>query len=45
MTKDGSFRIYGISYEIRPGKRRYGVVKENKMEKSIISFSTSVSTP
>ena len=28
MRKDGAFRIYEISYEIRPGKCRYGGVKE-----------------
>ena len=33
MRKDGAFRIYKISYEIRPGKCRYGGVKENKIEK------------
>ena len=33
MRKDGAFRIYEISYEIRPGKCRYGGVKENKIEK------------
>ena len=30
MRKDGAFRIYEISYEIRPGKCRYGGVKEKK---------------
>ena len=45
MRKDGAFRIYKISYEIRPGKCRYGGVKVNKIEKSIISFSTSAFLP
>ena len=31
MRIDGAFRIYNISYEIRPGKCRYGGVKENKI--------------
>ena len=43
MRKDGAFRIYEISCEIRPGKCRYGGVKKNKTEKSIISFSTRLS--
>ena len=45
MRKDDSFRIYGISYEIRPGKCGYGGVKENKMKKSVISFYTSTFLP
>ena len=45
MRKDGAFRIYKISYEIGPGKCRYGGVKENKIEKSITSFSTSAFLP
>ena len=45
MRKDAAFRIYKISSEIRPGKCRCGGVKENKIEKSIISFSTSAFLP
>ena len=45
MRKDGAFRIYKISYEIRPGKCRYGGVKENNLEKSIISYFTSAFLP
>ena len=45
MRIDGAFRIYEISYEIRPGKCRYSGVKENKIETSIISFSTSALMP
>ena len=41
MRKDGAFRIYKISYEIRRESVVIGGVKESKIEKSIISFSTS----
>ena len=45
MRKDGAFRIYEISYEIRPVKCRYGGVKEKKLRNYIISYSTPVFRP
>ena len=45
MRKDRAFKIYEISYEIRPKKCRCGGVKDKNLRNYIISSSTPVIRP